>query len=121
MPRRVEAHRSIPCRSAAALHDGQTRTRWAKSRMADGLAAQDRVLTAVRRELVAAGIDLPFPTRQILFHDQTEETDGDRRRQREGWPVGDGQAPAARGIAAAMLSARASANGSDPHSGDRGR
>ena len=24
----------------------------------------------------ANGIDLPFPTQQILFHDQTEETDG---------------------------------------------
>jgi small conductance mechanosensitive channel len=24
----------------------------------------------------------------VLFHDQTEETDGDRSRQREGWPAG---------------------------------
>ena len=36
----------------------------------------------------AAGIDLPFPTSMVLFHDQTEETDGDRTRQREGWPPG---------------------------------
>ena len=42
-----------------------------------------------------AGIDLPFPTRVVLFHDQTEETDGDRARQREGWPAG-GSSPAAR-------------------------
>ncbi|MEO6526372.1 MAG: mechanosensitive ion channel family protein [Gemmatimonadaceae bacterium] len=79
---------------------------WTKSRMADGLVAQDRVLAAVKRELTAAGIDLPFPTQQILFHDQTEATDGDRRRQREGWPAGagpvpepagDGRAAAARG------------------------
>ena len=34
-----------------------------------------------------AGIDLPFPTQQVLFHDQTEATDGDRRQQREGWPA----------------------------------
>lgn len=27
-------------------------------------------------------------TQQILFHDQTEATDGDRSRQREGWPAG---------------------------------
>jgi hypothetical protein len=50
------------------------------------LKSQDRVLTQAKNELAAAGIDLPYPTRQILFHDQTEETDGDRSRQREGWP-----------------------------------
>ena len=33
--------------------------------------------------------DLPFPTRVVLLHDQTEETYGDRTRQREGWPAGD--------------------------------
>jgi hypothetical protein len=33
------------------------------------------------------------PTQQILFHDQTEETDGDRARQREGWPKGKREAP----------------------------
>jgi hypothetical protein len=38
--------------------------------------------------LIECGIDLPYPTQQILFHDQTEETDGDRSRQREGWPAG---------------------------------
>jgi small-conductance mechanosensitive channel len=75
---------------------------WTRSQMADGLAAQDRVLTAVKRALTEAGIDLPFPTRQILLHDQTEATDGDRRRQREGWPAGDGEVPATRGIAAAL-------------------
>ena len=42
------------------------------------------------------GIDLPYPTRQILFHDQTETTDGDRRRQREGWPAGNGEVPGPR-------------------------
>ncbi len=67
-----------------------------------GLAAQDRVLTAVKRELVAAGIDLPFPTRQVLFHDQSEATDGDRRRQREGWPAGPGETPPSRSVAAAL-------------------
>ncbi|AHJ95503.1 hypothetical protein Hsw_PA0170 (plasmid) [Hymenobacter swuensis DY53] len=42
------------------------------------------------------GIDLPFPTRQILFHDQTEATDGHRRQQREGWPAGPDDVPLAR-------------------------
>ena len=75
---------------------------WTKSRIADGLKAQDRVLSAVKRELLAAGIDLPYPTRQVLFHDQTEATDGDRRQQREGWPAGDGAVPEPRSIASAL-------------------
>lgn len=50
----------------------------------------------------ANGIDLPFDTRMVLFHDQTEEADGDRRRQREGWPAGQGEVPRPRSIAAAL-------------------
>ncbi len=49
--------------------------------------AEDVVLTALKGKLIAAGIDLPMPTQQVLFHDQTEETDGDRANQREGWPA----------------------------------
>ncbi|GAA0502559.1 mechanosensitive ion channel family protein [Deinococcus depolymerans] len=49
--------------------------------------SQDRVLEALKPALIEAGIDLPLPTQQVLFHDQTEETDGDRARQREGWPA----------------------------------
>ena len=68
---------------------------------------KDRVLQAVARDLVAAGIDLPFPTQQILFHDQTEATDGDRRRQREGWPAPpDGEPPAQSRIVDALRQAR---------------
>jgi hypothetical protein len=78
---------------------------WTKSRMADGLNAQDRVLTSVKRALTAAGIDLPFPTRQILLHDQTEATDGDRRHQREGWAAGTGDVPEPRAAAAALRQA----------------
>ena len=78
---------------------------WTKSQMADGLNAQDRVLTCVKKALTEAGIDLPFPTRQILFHDQTESTDGDRRRQREGWPAGKGDVPEARRMADALRGA----------------
>ena len=72
------------------------RARWwiAPPRRAEALASTDRVLTALKATLTAHGIDLPFPTRQILFHDQTEEFDGDRRRQREGWPAaGQGEVP----------------------------
>jgi small-conductance mechanosensitive channel len=93
---------------------------WTKSRMADGLRAQDRVLTRVKQDLVAAGIDLPYPTRQILFHDQTESTDGDRRAQREGWPSGDGEVPEARGIAAALRGIHAARDGATDGAVDDG-
>ncbi len=72
---------------------------WSDARMSDVLLAQSAVLTQIKVRLTEAGIDLPFPTQQILFHDQTEESDGDRRRQREGWPAGSGPAPAPAGIA----------------------
>lgn len=71
------------------------RVRWwvHPPRRADNLISRDKVITAIKKKLVANGIDLPFPTQQILFHDQTEETDGDRSRQREGWPSGKGEVP----------------------------
>ena len=63
-------------------------------RRIEALDVTDRVLERGKAALQEAGIDLPFPTRQILLHDQTEATDGDRRRQREGWPAPpDGRAP----------------------------
>jgi len=79
------------------------RARWwiQPPRRADALDLQDRVLQAIKERLTANGIDLPFPTQQVLFHDQTEETDGDRRRQREGWPASQGDVPSARSVAAA--------------------
>ncbi|WP_348642056.1 mechanosensitive ion channel family protein [Methylobacterium sp. WL19] len=57
-------------------------------RRRDAVDALDGAITSVKEALTEAGIDLPYPTSQVLFHDQTEETDGDRTRQREGWPVG---------------------------------
>lgn len=67
---------------------------WIKPpRRADALDLQDKVLESVKAALTAQGTDLPFPTHQVLFHDQTEATDGDRRRQREGWPAGKGDVP----------------------------
>jgi len=62
-------------------------------RQTDVLKSQDAVLEEIANQMAAAGFDLPFPTQQILFHDQTEETDGDRARQREGWPPGKKQVP----------------------------
>lgn len=50
---------------------------WIKPpRRADALALQDQVLEKVKATLTANGIDLPYPTQQILLHDQTEEIDG---------------------------------------------
>lgn len=74
------------------------RVRWwiDPPRRKDALDSQDEVLQKVKEALLAHGIDLPYPTRQLLWHDQTEETDGDRTRQREGWPAGKGEVPGAR-------------------------
>jgi small-conductance mechanosensitive channel len=62
---------------------------WSDSRRLDVVITRGRIIAAVKRALEEAGIDLPFPTRVVLLHDQTEETDGDRTRQREGWPAGE--------------------------------
>ncbi|MEO7274273.1 MAG: mechanosensitive ion channel family protein [Vicinamibacterales bacterium] len=71
------------------------RLRWwvAPPKRAEALESRDRVLTAVKASLTEHGIDLPFPTQQILFHDQTEPHDGNRDRQREGWPPTDDPTP----------------------------
>ncbi|MCZ0898409.1 mechanosensitive ion channel family protein, partial [Microcoleus sp. HI-ES] len=74
----------------------------APPRRIDDLRSRDKVLSAIKEKLTANGIDLPFPTQQILFHDQTEETDGDRKRQREGWPAGNGEVPKPRSISGSL-------------------
>jgi small conductance mechanosensitive channel len=77
---------------------------WTDSRRADVVQVGDQVLQTVKSRLSAAGIDLPFPTHQILFHDQTEETDGDRSRQREGWPATTDGTPASSRLEQAVAS-----------------
>ncbi|MGD9542708.1 MAG: mechanosensitive ion channel family protein [Methylocystis sp.] len=69
--------------------------------MREVVESTDEVYRAIAPALTAAGVDMPFPTYQILFHDQTEETDGERGRQREGWPAPK-ERPAPRKQAAAM-------------------
>lgn len=78
---------------------------WSNSHVVDVLLGQDKVLAEVKKQLQANGIDMPYPTRQILFHDQSEQTDGDRRKQREGWPAGNKDVPASRSIAGAVADA----------------
>lgn len=54
---------------------------WVKPpRRAETLEVQDRVLLAIKNRLTDNGIDLAYPTQQILFSDQTDD------RQREGSP-----------------------------------
>ena len=67
---------------------------WTHSERANVVKVHDRVLTAVKLALDEARIDMPYETHVNLIHDQTEEVDGDRGNQREGWPVPkDGKAP----------------------------
>ncbi|MEP7071305.1 MAG: mechanosensitive ion channel family protein [Verrucomicrobiota bacterium] len=91
-----------------AAHSVNIRLRWwvAPPSRSDAMDSRDRVLTAVKEKLLHNGIDLPFPTQHVLFHDQTEETDGDRALQREGWPAGTGPVPSSRRLAAALSDAR---------------
>lgn len=89
------------------------RLRWwvAPPRQFDALHSQDAVLQRVAVALRAAGIDLPFPTRQVLFHDQTESSDGERAHQREGWPPRHGDAPRPDRIVDAVRGARVDREG----------
>ncbi|MBI6630447.1 mechanosensitive ion channel family protein [Pontibaca salina] len=69
---------------------------WTKSDRASQIHTFGEVLQAVYKALDQEGIDMPYPTQVHLFHDQTEEVDGDRTRQREGWPAGQGKVPKSR-------------------------
>ncbi|MEA5579429.1 mechanosensitive ion channel family protein [Anabaena sp. UHCC 0451] len=99
------------------------RVRWwiNPPRWSDALDSRDKVISAIKQKLyVENGIDLPYPTTQILFHDQTEETDGDRSRQREGWPAGKNKnkVPQPRSISDSLKKLMEMQNGNskeDPH------
>ena len=60
---------------------------WAKSLRTDQVHARSKAILAIWRAAKHKSIDLPFPTSTILFHDQSEDADGDRSRQRERWPT----------------------------------
>ncbi len=61
---------------------------WTEPARLNVVTISSEVLTSVKLALDDAGIDMAFPTQVVLFHDQTEATDGDRTKQREGWPAG---------------------------------
>jgi small conductance mechanosensitive channel len=83
---------------------------------------------AIKNRVSESGVDLPLPTQIVRFHDQTEETDGDRTRQREGWPEAPGEAPKPRnipGVPGTLAGSRADLDGRgaklrSPRSGLRG-
>ena len=60
---------------------------WTDSKRGDIVANRSHIIRAVKYALDEAGIDMPYNTNVHLLHDQTEETDGDRDAQREGWPA----------------------------------
>ncbi|KJH69702.1 mechanosensitive ion channel protein MscS [Aliterella atlantica CENA595] len=100
------------------------RARWwiKPPRRIDDLTSRDKVISAIKQKLLENGIDLPYPTQQILFHDQTEETDGDRHRQREGWPSGNKTVPKPRNISGSLqhlAEIRAAKNGNGNGSQNR--
>jgi small-conductance mechanosensitive channel len=77
------------------------RVRWwiSPPRRIDDMRSRDKVISAIKKKLyVENGLDLPYPTRNILFHDRAEENDGDRSQQREGWPAGKSKVPKPRRI-----------------------
>ncbi len=63
---------------------------WTPSRRADVVKVHAKVIKAVKLALDEAQIDMPYHTRVHLFHDQTEADEGNRSKQREGWPVDPG-------------------------------
>jgi small-conductance mechanosensitive channel len=85
---------------------------WTDPTRAEVIHIQDRVLRAVQTAFNEEGIDMPFPTQVLLFHDQTEATDGDRSEQREGWPAGGGDVPEPARIGLAIAQAGENGDGS---------
>lgn len=59
---------------------------WTDSRRTSVVHVQAAAIEAIKGALDRAGIDMPFPTQVVLLHDQTDDVDGARGEQREGWP-----------------------------------
>lgn len=74
---------------------------WSKSDQGSVVRTSHEVIARIKEALDNASVDMPYPTQVVLFHDQTEETDGDRTQQREGWPAGENP-PAPKKIATTL-------------------
>ena len=62
---------------------------WTDTRRANVVAVKSDIIRGIKATLDDAGIDMPYDTVVNLFHDQTDEYDGVRGKQREGWPARD--------------------------------
>jgi small conductance mechanosensitive channel len=74
---------------------------WTSPYQRDIILAKSFFIKKIKKSLYEEGIDLPYPTQVVLWHDQTEQTDGDRNKQREGWPPGQ-SSPAKNTLASAI-------------------
>jgi len=61
---------------------------WTESHRSEVVKTMVKVIHAIKNSLDDAKIDMPYDTKVHLFHDQTDAADGDREKQREGWPAG---------------------------------
>lgn len=59
---------------------------WTDTYQHSVVATHAAVIRAIKLALDDEHIDMPYETRVLLMHDQTDEADGDRAKQREGWP-----------------------------------
>lgn len=59
---------------------------WTLSKKTDITHVRAKVVRAIKEALDAADIDMPFETQVHLFHNQTDDSDVDPVRRREGWP-----------------------------------
>ncbi|RLQ89058.1 mechanosensitive ion channel family protein [Notoacmeibacter ruber] len=71
---------------------------WSDPFRSDIMHVRSNVIHDVKLALDEAGVDMPYETVVSLFHDQTENVDGDRKAQREGWPAGDSPPSPARAM-----------------------
>ncbi len=60
---------------------------WTNSQRGDVVKVRSEAILKIKRALDEAGIDMPYETQIHLFHDQTEDRDGQPGQQREGWPA----------------------------------
>lgn len=50
---------------------------WTDSQRSSVVATQDKVATAIKYKLDQSGVEIPFPIRTVLFHNETERMNGD--------------------------------------------
>ncbi|WP_295797831.1 mechanosensitive ion channel family protein [uncultured Microbulbifer sp.] len=68
---------------------------WTLSKQTDITHTRSKVVHAIKEALDAANIDMPFETQVHLFHNQTDDSDQDPGRRREGWPAMGTRVPTA--------------------------